>query len=351
MDKFRVGLSPDFKTYNAADIVDAGLKEILGPFPFIEYDFFQQKNIVVAPGEIKDFDALIILTSQFIPDSFRGVERVAVLARWGVGYDNINVKACTDADVLLAITTDAVRRPMAESLMTILLALSRNLILKERLVRAGRWDQRGPASGVGLRGKTIGSVALGNIASEMFRLLKHFDVGRMLAYDPYVTKEHAAGLGVEMVDLPTLFRESDFLTINCLLNDETRGLIGADLLKLMKPTAYFINTSRGGIVDEAALIELLKEHKIKGAGLDVFDKEPLPLDSPLLQLDNVLLTPHAIAWANDVYGANTTDSCGNLLTVLRGEIPKYTVNKEVVQKPKFQAKLAALRKRWAALAG
>jgi phosphoglycerate dehydrogenase-like enzyme len=185
----------------------------------------------------------------------------------------------------------------------------------------------------------------------MFRLLKHFDVGRMLAYDPYVTKEHAAGLGVEMVDLPTLFRESDFLTINCLLNDETRGLIGADLLKLMKPTAYFINTSRGGIVDEAALIELLKEHKIKGAGLDVFDKEPLPLDSPLLQLDNVLLTPHAIAWANDVYGANTTDSCENLLTVLRGEIPKYTVNKEVVQKSEFQAKLAALRKRWAALAG
>jgi phosphoglycerate dehydrogenase-like enzyme len=351
MDKFRVGLSPDFKTYNAAHIVDAGLKEILGPLPFIQYEFFEQEDKVVAPSEIKDYDALIILTSRFTPDSFKGVERVVVLARWGVGYDNIDVNACTDANVLLAITTDAVRRPMAESILTILLALSRNLMLKERLVRAGRWDQRGPASGVGLRGKTIGSVALGNIASEMFRLLKHLDVGRMLAYDPYVTKEYAAGLGVEMVDLPTLFKEADFLTINCPLNDGTRGLIGADLLKLMKPTAYFVNTARGGIVDETALIEILKERKIAGAGLDVFDQEPLPLDSPLLQLDNVLLTPHAIAWGNDVYGANTVDSCGNLLTVLRGEIPKYTVNKEVVQKPKFQAKLASLRKRWAALAG
>jgi phosphoglycerate dehydrogenase-like enzyme len=304
---------------------------------------------VVAPDEIQDYDALFILASRFTRDSFIGVERPSVLARWGVGYDNISVPACTEADLLLAITTDAVRRPMAESILTFLFALSRNLTQKERLARTGRWDLRAITSGKGLRGHTFGSVGMGNIGSEMFRLLRPFEPGRLLAYDPYVSQEQAAELGVQLVDLPTLFKESDYLIINCPLNDETRGMIDINLLRLMKPTAHFVNAARGGIVKETDLIAFLQAGEIAGAAIDVFDQEPTPIDNSLLQLDNVIATPHAIAWGNDVYGANSVDACDNVLTVLRGEIPKYTVNREVVERPGFQAKLQSLRQRWAAL--
>jgi len=350
-DQFRVGVSSDFVKLNADKILQPVLDGIFGPLPHVEYEFFEHEGEVVAPREIKDYDALIILAYRFTADSFEGVERLATIARWGVGYDNISAPACTEADVLLAITTDAVRRPMAESILTFLFALSRKLLQKDKLARTGRWDLRATTSGVGLRGQVFGSVGLGNIGSEVFRLLRCFEPKRMLAHDPYATQEHAAELGVELVDLPTLFKESDFLSVICPLNDETQGMIGAELLSLMKPTAYFINAARGGIVREADLIAVLQEGKIAGAGIDVFEQEPTPVDNPLLKLDNVIVTPHAIAWGDDVYGTNSVDSCHNVLTVLRGEIPKYTVNKQVTERPGFQAKQQSLRERWAALVG
>jgi phosphoglycerate dehydrogenase-like enzyme len=348
-DRIRIGLSSDFVNFNADKIVEPMLDEIFGPLPQIEYEFFKKQGEVVAPHEIKDYDVLIILTYRFTTDSFKGVDRLATIARWGVGYDNISAPACTEADVLLSITTDSVRRPMAESIFTFFFALSRKLLQKDKLARTGRWDLRATTSGVGLKGQVFGLVGLGNIGSEVFRLLRCFEPKRMLACDPYATQEHAAELGVELVDLPTVFKESDFLTVICPLNDETRGMIGAELLSLMKPTAYFINAARGGIVKEAELITILQEGKIAGAGIDVFEQEPTPADNPLFKLDNVIVTPHAIAWGDDVYGTNTVDSCDNILAVLHGEIPKYTVNKQVAERPGFQAKQQSLRERWAAL--
>jgi phosphoglycerate dehydrogenase-like enzyme len=350
-EPFCIGVSSDFVALQADKIVEPILQRTLGPLPYVKYEFFQQKGGVLAPDEIRDYDGLIILGYRFTPESFVGVERLAVIGRWGVGYDNINVPACTQNDVLLAITTDAVRRPMAESIMTYLFALSRKLVAKDRQARAGRWDLRATTSGNGLTGRNIGSVGMGNIGAEVFRLLKPIQPSRLLACDPYVSKEQAAQLGVELVDLPTLFKESDFVMINCPLNDETRGMIGTELLSLMKPTAYVINTARGGIIKEADLIAILQQGKIAGAGVDVFEQEPTPADNPLLKLDNVIVTLHSIAWGDDVYSANSTDSINNVLTVLRGEVPKYTVNREVVQRPSFQAKLRSLRERWAALAG
>jgi phosphoglycerate dehydrogenase-like enzyme len=263
----------------------------------------------------------------------------------------IDVPACTEVNVLLAITVDAVRKPVAEAILMFFLALAKKLPAKDRLVRAGRWDLKAEASGLGLSGKTAGSVGMGNIGGEMFRLLRPFDLGRLLAFDPYVTQEQAAQLGVELVDLPTLLKESDFIAINCPLNGETEGMINAELLSLMKPTAYLVNAARGPIVDQAALTAALQEDRIAGAGLDVFEQEPLPIDDPLTKLENVILAPHAIAWTDDLYRGNGVGACENVLTVLRGEVPKYAVNKDVVQQPGFQAKLKRLRERWAVLAG
>jgi len=185
----------------------------------------------------------------------------------------------------------------------------------------------------------------------MFRLLQPFNLGRMLATDPYVTQEKAVPLGGELVDLPTLFKESDFIAINCPLNDDTEGMIDAELFSLMKPTAYLVNTARGPIVNQDDLTAALQTGQIAGAGLDVFEHEPLPTDHPLTQMDKVILSPHGMAWTDDQYRGNGVGACENVLTVLRGEIPEYTVNREVVEGPGFQAKLQFLRKRWAALAG
>jgi phosphoglycerate dehydrogenase-like enzyme len=348
-DPFRVGISGDFTSGQAAGLLEPVLDEILGPVPFVTTDYFPVDG-EVRPEHVRDFDAVIGWHPHFTPASFVGVERLAVIARWGVGYDTINVPACTANDVLLAITTDAVRRPVAEAIVTLILALAKRLPAKDRLVRTARWDLKPQFTGLGLRGKTLGSVGLGNIGSEMFRLLAPFDLGRRLASDPYVSAETAAELGVELVDLETLFAGSDFIAVNCPLNDRTRGMIDARLLALMKPTAYFVNTARGGIVKQGDLVAVLEAGGIAGAGLDVFVQEPLPADHPLTRLDNVILAPHALAWTDDIYRGNSTGSIANVLTVLHGRVPRHTVNPEVVQRAGFRAKLRALAERWRALA-
>jgi phosphoglycerate dehydrogenase-like enzyme len=349
-DTFRVGISPDFRTGAGAGLLTPVLDEFLGPLSFVDWEYFECSD-EVTPRAIRDYDAVITLRPRFTAATLAGVHRLAVIARWGVGYDMIDVPACTEAGVLLAITTDAVRKPVAEAIVTFFLALAKRLPVKDRLVRTGRWDLKPQTMGLGLQGRTVGSVGLGNIASEMFRLLEPFDLGRRMAFDPYVSQERAAELGVELVDLDTVFAEADFVAVNCLLNDETRGMIHRQHFALMKPTAYFVNTARGAIVNQDDLIAALEAGQIAGAGLDTFDPEPLPVDSPLTQLDNVILAPHALAWTDDICRGNGVGACQNVLTVLRGEIPRHTVNPGVVDRPVFQARLQTLRDHWSAFTG
>jgi phosphoglycerate dehydrogenase-like enzyme len=322
------------------------LEEIYDPLPHVEYDFFDVCQEVVSPEEIAGYDGVITFGPRFAAGSFSGDGRLAIIARWGVGYDMIDVPACTQANVLLAITPAGVRKPVAEANLTFFLALAKKLPAKDKLVRSGRWYQKAETVGLGLSGKTVGSVGVGNIGAEMFRLLQPFDLGRRLAFDPYVSQETLAQLGVEMVDLRTLFEESDFIAINCPLNDETEGMINAELLSLMKPSAYLVNTARGPIINQDDLTAALQSNQIAGAGLDVFEQEPLPPDHPLVQLDNVILAPHGMAWTDDMYRGNGVGACENVLTILQGEVPAHTVNKEVVDRPGFQVKLASLRNRW-----
>jgi D-3-phosphoglycerate dehydrogenase len=325
------------------------MEEVFDPLPYIEYDFFDTRSTVVAPDEIRDYDAAITFGNRFTGSSFAGDDRLAIIARWGAGYDMIELPACTKANVLLAITPEGVRKPVAEAILTFFLALAKKLSQKDKLVRTGRWDLKADAPGLGLSGKTVGSVGMGNIGTEMFRLLQPFDLGRLLAYDPYLTQGRAAQLGVELIDLPTLFKDSDFIAVNCPLNDKTEGMVNAELFSLMKPTAYFVNTARGPIVNQDDLTIALQTGQIAGAGLDVFEEEPLPVDHPLTQMDNVILAPHAIAWTDDMYRGNGLGACENVMAVLRGEVPKNTVNRDVIERPGFQAKLRALRERWAEL--
>jgi len=296
----------------------------------------------VATADTVDcYDAVFALALRITRESLAGVKRLALVARWGVGYDKIEVAALTEADVLLAITPNAVRTPVAEAVLTLILALAKNLLSQDRLTRAGKWRGDLPRMGRNLRGQVLGSVGCGNIAREVFRLAQPFGFARMLAYDPFVS---SAPAGVELASLEEVLRNSDFVAINCLLNAQTRGMIGGREFRMMKPTAYLVNTARGPVVEEAALLEALRENRIAGAGLDVFDQEPLPKGHPLLAMDNVILTPHGLPWTEELVWDNGREACENILAVARGELPGGIVNREVIARPGFQAKLARYRR-------
>jgi len=308
-----------------------------GPMP-------PQPGKVATPEALDQFDAIFALALRVTRDSLRGIKRLALIARWGVGYDVIDVAAATEAGVMLAITPKAVRRPVAEAILALILALSKNLLEQDRVTRRGRW--RGDLSrlGVCLEGKVLGSLGCGNIAREMFRLARSLGFGRFIAHDPYVSPEAACELDVELVSLEELFRQSDYLAVNTLLNSQTRGMVGEAQFRLMKSTAYFINTARGPIVQQAALTRALTERWIAGAGIDVFEKEPPDPRDPLLELDNVILAPHGLAWTQEIVRDNGLEACDNILAVFRGEAPENVVNREVLDSPAFQRKLERYRK-------
>jgi D-3-phosphoglycerate dehydrogenase len=296
------------------------------------------------PELIAPFDGLFVLGSRFSARSFEGADRLVCLARWGVGYDRIDVPACTEAGVALTITPDGVRRAVALAALTFILALAHKLPLKDRLARTGRFGEKVFHFGTGLTGKTLGSLGMGNIGSELFRIAAPLGM-RFLAADPYATPEAAAALGVTLVSMEELLRGSDFLCINTPLTPETRGIIDGRALSLMKPTAFLINTARGEIVQTDALVRALNEGRIAGAGLDVTDPEPLPADHPLCAMESVILAPHALCWTDEMSIKNARSACESLLRCARGEAPAppHLVNPAVLENPRFQAKLARWR--------
>jgi len=343
---FRIGVSSGFKTA-APGTIEPILERLIDPLPHVEWAFYDSGGgEPVRADAIAGLEGIIALGSPYEASTVSGNGDLACLARWGVGYDLVDTEALTANDIVLAIAVDAVRKPVSEAILTLILALAKKLWAKDRLVRIGRWDLKAQTSGLGLSGKTVGSVGMGNIGGEMFRLLGPFDLGRRLAHDPYLDPKRAEALNVELVSLETIFSESDFVVTNCPLTEETRGFINARLFSLMKPSAYFINTARGPIVNQEDLVAALEAGAIAGAGLDVVEPEPLPLDHPLIQMDNVILSPHALAWTDDLYEMNGTIACESVLAVFRGELPAFPVNREVIEQPGFREKLDGLAARW-----
>jgi phosphoglycerate dehydrogenase-like enzyme len=338
-DQFRVGITPDFYT-DAKGYFEGPVQDVFGGVPWIEVvPMPPQPKATATPEALEQFDAIMNLAVHVTANSLKGVKRLAIVARWGVGYDRIDAAALTQADVLLSITPKGVRTPVAEAILTLVFALCKNVFRLDRMARAGKWrDELGELTG-DIRGSVLGSVGCGNIARELFRLARPLGFSRLIACDPYVTRSELESLGVELVDMETVFRESDFVTVNTFLNDTTRGLVGERHFRMMKPSAYFINTARGPIVQHDALVKALKEQWIAGAGIDVFPTEPPPSNDPLFELDNVILAPHALAWTRNIWHDNGVEACGHVLKVARGEVPESVVNPDVLRRPGFQKKL------------
>ncbi len=339
MSKFRVALSGDFKKPDGSPAFPDFDLSPLEQNPAVEYQFIKANGVIQA-SDLEGFDALILLIPRIEPASFPKDGRLAIIARFGVGYDTVNVQACTDNGCALAITPDGVRRPVAVSIITFMLALTGKLFAKDRITRQGPkgWAQRNEHMGIGLVGRTLGSLGIGNIGAEVFRLARPFDM-KFIAHDPYADPAVARDLGVRLVGLEQLFAESDVLSVSCPLNEETRHIVNAERLALMKPSAYLINTSRGPVIDEAALTSALQERRIAGAGLDVFEEEPSPAPNPLYRLDNVIVTPHALCWTDQCFAGIGAADVKAVFDVMHGRVPTGIVNREIVDRPTWRAKL------------
>jgi phosphoglycerate dehydrogenase-like enzyme len=261
-----------------------------------------------------------------------------VIARFGVGYDAVDVNACTNADVLVTIATGAVDRPVAEATIGWMIALSHNTLIKDKLVRSGQWDERSKHMGSELRDRTIGVIGLGGIARKTIELLNCFGMKQPLAYDPFASNETAPKAGARLVTLEELLKQADFVSIHCPLTEKTRGLIGARELAMMKPDAYLLNTARGGIVEEDALFDALKNRRIAGAALDCFAQEPVTSPHRFGELDNVILAPHSIAWTDELFRDIGRAACQVMVDLSQGKRPHGVLNPEVFERAAFKSK-------------
>jgi D-3-phosphoglycerate dehydrogenase len=332
---FRVGVTRDFLGPDGTiGFGDIGL-DLLDAAPGVEWEFLAEDTRELGAGQVRGYDALLVLAPRVTAATLAGADRLAIVARFGVGYDNVDVPSCTAAGILLSITPDGVRRPVAASVMAFVLALSHKLLIKDRLTRAGRWAEKLDHMGMGLTGRTLGVVGLGNIGREVFALARPFGM-RHAAAGPFASAADAAAIGVELLPLDDLLRASDFVCICCALTPETHRLIDARRLSLMKPTAYLINVARGPIVDQAALTEALRAGRIQGAGLDVFETEPIAPDDPLLALENVIFAPHAVCWTDECFRGNGQSACASVLEVAAGRVPAHIVNREAADHPRLR---------------
>jgi len=328
-EKFRVGITRDTLKADGSPLFDQSSLAILDD-PRIEWEFLPQMEAELTPETAARYDALAVMLAKVTQGTVSGRDRrVKLIARFGVGYDTVDVPALTDNGVILTITPDGVRRAVASSALTFILMLAHRVAIKDRLVREGRWDERINYMGTGLSGRVLGSIGVGNIGSELFRLAIPFAM-RHLGCDPYITQQSVAPLGVKLVDLETLLRESDFVCVNVPLSEQTRHMIGARQFSLMKPTAFFVNTARGPIVDEKALYQALSGRAIAGAAIDVFEEEPTPADNPLLKLDNLIVTPHHICVTDECIGSVSASAFGACRDLAHGRVPRNVVNPQVL---------------------
>ena len=246
----------------------------------------------------------------------------------GAGYDVIDVDACNEAGVIVVNQSGTNSEPVAEHAIALMLGLTKRVGYTHRAMIKGTANDRLELSGNNIKGKTVGIVGIGQIGRLTAKFCAVFDM-RVLAFDPYLTEQQIAQRGAQKVDFATLLAESDFITVHCPRNKETVGLFGADAFARMKPNAYFINTARGKIHEEGALLDALISRRIAGAGIDVFDVEPPPPDHPLLHLDNVMATPHIAGATVETMYDMTKAAAEQWMGLLRGRVPPRLVNPEV----------------------
>lgn len=353
MRRFVVALTGDFLGPDGRPAYGDACTRLLERQPGVEWRFLEDLAprpddadywshlyaLEIEPKHLKGVNGLVVLRPRLKASAFsEGAGELTVVGRSGAGYDKIDLDACTAHGVAVFNAPLALNHSTASSALMFMLALAKRLPEQDRVTRSGRWDLQPAVLGHEIEGRTLGIVGLGHSGRELVRLVAPFHM-RVLAFSPHADPKVAEAHGVRLTSLEELLAESDFVSLHCSLTDERRGLIGRDQLARMKPTSYFINVARGELVDQQALVAALRERRIAGAALDVFEVEPLPLGDPLLELENVILSPHWSASSSDVWTATADTMARGMGRAARGEVPDHVVNPAVLQSSLFQEKL------------
>ncbi len=321
------------KVFVAYAIPEAGLKLLEG-FGVSVWE----KESIPSREELlegtKDCEAVVTLLANKIDDDFLSkLPKLKLVAQYAVGYDNVDVDAATQRGVAVTNTPGVLTETTADMTWALLMAAARRIGEGDKLVRNGGWRIAWTPlfmQGVDVYGKTIGIIGMGRIGLAVAKRATGF--GMKILYHDNKEVAEADSLGAKKVALDELLKESDFVSLNIALTPETREMIGERELALMKHTAVLVNTARGPIVDEKALVRALKKKQVFAAGLDVFDKEPLPADNPLLKLDNVVLAPHAASSSRETRDAMAVIVAQNVLDFFEGHKPRSCVNPEIYDK-------------------
>jgi D-3-phosphoglycerate dehydrogenase len=283
-------------------------------------------------ANVRDADVVLTAVAPITRRVLDSLPRCRAVVRYGIGLDNVDLDAATDNSIVVAHVLDFCTEEVSNHAIALLLALARGLLPLHRDTVAGRWRTAHAWRLAPVHGQTLGIVGFGNIGRAVARKALAFGLG-VLAHDPYCDPKAIGETGVRPASLEELLAESDYVSLHTPLTPETRYLIGAAELKAMKPTAVLLNTARGPVVDEAALAQALASGDIAAAGLDVFEDEPLPPDSPLCRLDNVVLTPHVASVSPEAMRLLLQEVGRAAADVLNGRWPKYVANRTV--KPRW----------------
>ena len=277
-----------------------------------------------------DVDGILTNWAKVTTDVVKAAEKCQVIGRYGIGLDNIDVATATSLGMVVFNVPTYCLEEVSDHAMALVLAMARKVPRLNNEVKNRSWDRNIGPQMYRIRGQKLGIIGFGKIGQLIVPKAKGFGM-EVLAYSPSLTDTVAKVYGVKNVDFEELLTESDFITIHCPLVPETSNLINADALSKMKSTAYLINTARGGVVDHNALFHALQENWIAGAGLDVLPDEPPAADFALLDLDNVIITPHAAFWSDESINDLQISAARGVLEVLTGKIPDAIVNPEVLQ--------------------
>lgn len=289
----------------------------------------------------KDVDGILTCFAQVTENVVRAAEKCIVIGRYGVGVDNIAVDTATELGIAVTYVPDYCVEEVSDHVFALMLAWNRRIVLFDTSTKATGWGSVALTMPIlRLRGKTLGIIGFGRIGRAVCRKAQAFGF-EVLTYDPYVSAEDIAKLGAKSTDMQTLLRESDFVTLHSPLTPDTTNLISKAELDLMKPTSFLINAARGPLIDEAALHDALKEGKIGGAGLDVLVDAAPPIDAPLLQLENVIITPHVAFFSQEAVLELEERAAGEVVSVLQGQMPDNLVNTAVLSHPNPRHGLSA----------
>ena len=322
---FKVGSTRDLLKANGEPAFTPDAFDEFDRNPDIEWEWIPEEMTEITPDVAARYDAIHVNLPRVTPESIaRDDCRVKIFARNGVGFDTVDVAACAARGILVTNTPIAIRRPVAVAALTHIFALSGRLLIKDRLVREGRWNERTDHMGLGLTTRVLGLIGAGGIGQELIPLARPF-FKEIVVADPYVDEAVYERLGARKCASDEVLSHADFVVVACPLNDETHHMLGADAFRAMKRDACFINVARGPIHDEAALVAALQAGHIAGAALDVTETEPLAADSPLCAMENVILTPHALCWTDECFEDIARSALRAIVDVSLGQKPEHVV--------------------------